>query len=547
MPRPALAGAGRARAASPLLIAVILTFATPTARGQFLPWDTYDDPGSPSRCDVVNTENFDLVVLADTGELVVVNGTDRIVPGSLVETDGDVFVDGVFTGFIAFDNDGEGFRTMWWFDPTGAFVTYLDPVTLTPDFGDLRPIDFVDVPCGGCPFWDEPLAECGDEEFEILFSPQDRTVCAGDDVVLNVITYGNVIPEFQWFLDGVPIPGATDKVLVIENAGFADEGSYELDAYIGAFMYTSEAALVTVADCDPTVILGQPDDQEACVGDDVVFGVDVVGGRVAGYQWYHNGRAINRSNADTLIILSVGLEDDGLYEVDVILDDGSRLISDLASLAVESCLDFEIVKQADDTEVCEGDDIVLDIDVRGADVAGFYWVFENVEIPGSDGEILVVENAGLADDGLYRPYVVLLDGTEVELEAADVEVQICEDVLIVRGPDNDSVCDGDTAEFSIQAEGDIAAYEWFFDGVSIPASNGALLRIRNTSELDEGVYSVDIVTVNNVRIAGGSATLNVRSCPTGGGTVIVCGAGGSMAMALTAAGLVTIRGARRRR
>jgi hypothetical protein len=527
-------------------LAVVLAAATVPARGQGVPWDVYDDPQSPSRCDVVGTENFDLVVLAATGELVVVNGTDRIVPGSFVETDGDVYIDGEYAGFIEFDYDGEGFRTLWWFDPTGAFITYLDPVTLTPDFGDLRPFEFVDVPCSACPFWDEPLAACGEIEFEILLSPEGRTVCEGDDVVLNVVTYGNVLPEFQWFRDGAPIANATDDVLVINNISFFGEGEYDVEVYVDGLVLVSEPALLLVEDCDPTRIIGHPADDLACVGDDVVFGVDVTGSRVAGFQWYHNGRPIPQSDADTIIIESVTLSDDGLYEVDVILDDGSRLISNLAELVVDSCQDFEIVKEPMDQDICEGEDLVLDIDVRGDDVAGFFWVFNNVEIPDSDGEILVIDNVGPSDSGVYEAFVVLFDGTEIGLAPAIVDVLICEDVLIVREPENDSVCVGDTAEFFVQAEGDIIAYEWFFEGEFIPASNAPTLRIQNVSAAEAGLYEVDIITTNEVRIAGGSARLTVRSCSGGGGgNVVLCGSSATLAMSLTLAGLTTIAGIRR--
>ena len=70
----------------PTAIAGFVVFFGSHAAGQTLPWDTFVDPLSSSACDVVNASNAELVVLSDTGQLVIVTGADVTLVDSLVTT-----------------------------------------------------------------------------------------------------------------------------------------------------------------------------------------------------------------------------------------------------------------------------------------------------------------------------------------------------------------------------------------------------------------------------------------------------------------------------
>lgn len=137
-------------------LAVLVGLSGPVgaARGQLVPWDVFDDPFSSSVCDVVNAANAELVVISSTGELAIVSGTDRVFSDTFVDLDGDVFFDGVFVGSIAFETDGDGFRTLWWTSLTGRVVE-VDGFTGEPFESEFFPIDFEDVPCDACDFWDD--------------------------------------------------------------------------------------------------------------------------------------------------------------------------------------------------------------------------------------------------------------------------------------------------------------------------------------------------------------------------------------------------------
>lgn len=124
--------------------------------------DSFVNPqGDFSSCDLINAANAELVVLSATGELVLVSGEDVVIPGSFVTDEGDVFLDDELFGFITFEDDADGFRTLWWLSPTGRAVD-IDGLTFFVSESVLFPSDFRNVPCSACDaeLWDDPEG-CG--------------------------------------------------------------------------------------------------------------------------------------------------------------------------------------------------------------------------------------------------------------------------------------------------------------------------------------------------------------------------------------------------
>lgn len=145
----------------PLLLGVLVGYGA-EARG--VPWILYGDTESDSICDVVNTENAELVVLESTGQLVYVTEFDWVLFETFVDEEGFVFFDGFPAGFIEFATDGDGFRTLWWFYSIDD-VADVNTVTGQPTPTGLTPAVFFNVPCDACEFWDI-LSDCADLDFD---------------------------------------------------------------------------------------------------------------------------------------------------------------------------------------------------------------------------------------------------------------------------------------------------------------------------------------------------------------------------------------------
>lgn len=178
----------RARRFSAALAVAAWCVAANVAHAQVLPWDTFSDsPVSASVCDVVNADNAELVVLRNTGQLVIVTGRDTILDDSLVTDEGEVLVNGQQAGFLGFETDGDGLRTLWWTSLTGRVVS-VNEFTGEPTTTNRIPSDYRSVPCDACDLWDDPA---------VCAAPPPRPVvirfCGNNVVVGMIMTLGGLM------------------------------------------------------------------------------------------------------------------------------------------------------------------------------------------------------------------------------------------------------------------------------------------------------------------------------------------------------------------
>lgn len=186
------------------LLAILIASATTNnaSMGQdLIPWEVFPDPATGSTCDVIHTQNAELVLLrVDSGlvispTLAVVSGTDTILADTRVAGGSSVFFKGVSFGVIAFATDAAGNSALWWLDDLGRVVALenFEPISTTS-----MPSDLAASQCDACTLWDHldapscilPDGTCEQRETECCFAadgaPQDgecdlpRTCCFAD-------------------------------------------------------------------------------------------------------------------------------------------------------------------------------------------------------------------------------------------------------------------------------------------------------------------------------------------------------------------------------
>lgn len=79
-----------------------------------------------------------------------------------------------------------------------------------------------------------------------LTQPQPVTLAAGDGASFSARVEGSLPITYQWFKDGVAVPGATSSSLSFGGASFADTGNYQLVATNPAGTNSSSVASLTV-------------------------------------------------------------------------------------------------------------------------------------------------------------------------------------------------------------------------------------------------------------------------------------------------------------
>lgn len=81
----------------------------------------------------------------------------------------------------------------------------------------------------------------------VLTPPADVTVAAGGDASLSLLASGNAAPSYQWFKDGLLLPGKTSSSLAIDNASAADAGVYTVRVSNASGTLFTAPASITIA------------------------------------------------------------------------------------------------------------------------------------------------------------------------------------------------------------------------------------------------------------------------------------------------------------
>ncbi len=163
--------------------------------------------------------------------------------------------------------------------------------------------------------------------------PTPRNVCPGEATSLTAVVLSN--GSYQWFRNGLQIPGATSPTYSVASAGPGDSGTYQcrFNPAVGA-PCNSDSATVTVA--GPPGIVQQPQSMTREIGESAVLSVASAGGILNdSYQWEFNGVAIPGANSPGYLIPSVQAFDAGSYTV-VVSRCGQQTRSTPATVSVQA-------------------------------------------------------------------------------------------------------------------------------------------------------------------------------------------------------------------
>ena len=129
--------------------------------------------------------------------------------------------------------------------------------------------------------------------------------------------------SYQWFKDGVAIPGQTSSTLNFEELELSDAGSYEVRVTNERGSVTSRPATLTVAPV-PVITSQSPLRHVIVPGSDLALAVSATGAGALSYQWSHNGGDIESATSATFELTNANSADSGWYNVEITDDIGTR-------------------------------------------------------------------------------------------------------------------------------------------------------------------------------------------------------------------------------
>lgn len=168
----------------------------------------------------------------------------------------------------------------------------------------------------------------------ITRQPVARTVPLGDPASFTVKVTGTPAPVYQWFKDGVLIPGATKATYTLSAVKATDAGAYRVVVKNSGGSVTSASAKLLVSvpvDVDATRV------QSFVPGTRLSLTANFPAASVSAlrFQWYLNNKAISGARSATYLIEKAKSAHSGTYSLKIYNASGRLLITQtIAKVAV---------------------------------------------------------------------------------------------------------------------------------------------------------------------------------------------------------------------
>lgn len=339
----------------------------------------------------------------------------------------------------------------------------------------------------------------------ILEQPESKDVCLGGDHTMVTLTTGSV-RAYQWFKNGVALPGATTAVLTITDAHYTSNGVYTclVEGYGSCGTVVSEGAHIRVS--RPISLSKQSFRAAADIGGTVVLSVEAEGPHEFTYQWYRGQNPLVESSR-VRGVTSSRLEISNIATTDLGNDYWCQVSGTCGTVAsrVMRVYSTGIFADAATTDVfsCAGGNVTLSVDayanpastqLRLRWLRGGVQLAEGGKYEGTATMNLTINNVDAQDAGDYT-LEVTVEGNDNQSARATVKVGIATAPTISAQPVGSDVCEGGTLTLSVgaTAQGTLE-YQWQLNGTDVAGATAATYSVSNFSAARAGTYTCRVST-----------------------------------------------------
>jgi hypothetical protein len=321
----------------------------------------------------------------------------------------------------------------------------------------------------------------------IALQPRSFTTSEGANEALFVLVSGgganSPSPGYQWFKNGLAVPGATEAALFLLSIKETDAGEYGVVASNFAGATTSAVARVTVS--VPIRFSVAPKSQSANPGDLVVFTSLASGTGTISYEWTKNGTPLFGQTTPTLVLSSVRQEDVGEYRL-VARDGVNSAASDPAMLSLREAPVIAAPVQNQTSPV--GASVTFAVQAIGSGPLSYQWRFNGVNISQAVASTLTIGSVQISNQGEYSVVVANSAGAVLSEPALLV---VTSPVRFISQPRSLTLSEGSTAAFSAAATGaSPITYQWRFNGADVSGAVNSTLIVSDVKASQAGNYTV---------------------------------------------------------
>ncbi|WP_221031127.1 immunoglobulin domain-containing protein [Actomonas aquatica] len=325
----------------------------------------------------------------------------------------------------------------------------------------------------------------------LRYHPSSKVVARYDSTLpLTVSAVGTAPLRYQWYRDGVALPGATSFQLFLETLD-SPEGSFTVVVTNDVGSAESDPAVIEVVDAlsGPTFVT-QPQDVTVNPGEPFALIGEAIGSDVR-YTWWKNGQEWRGLSTPDFTVQSASPYHAGTYVLVATDYTGSRP-SRTATVTVLAGEAPVITQQPEGLSASFGDTVTFSVAATGVPAPTYQWNHNGGPIEGETGTTLTLNNVQAADDGTY--WVTVTNGVG-SVNSRIVELDLPVTFPVFTKPTISMA----TTTVAVPPGGELvlAAHVtgwpdpdlwWTKDGTIIPNQNQPTLRLPGFAARDAGFY-----------------------------------------------------------
>lgn len=319
----------------------------------------------------------------------------------------------------------------------------------------------------------------------ITQQPIGAEVCVGTNVTLIAKATGTEPINFQWLFNdanvyGANITGSQTNTMQISSIFQGQEGWYKCN--VSNMCGTTQTNEVFVKVNIPPVIIEQPLNSEVCEGTQIYYNIYAEGSNPLTYEWHKIGINEIISNTSELNFESSTPENTGEYYC-LVSNMCGNISTDTINITIKA--NVEILQNPENIEACLGDYIELTVVATGAEPLEYLWYRNGTAESSQTSSNLIIPSAQLNTSGTYFCRVINECGYE---DSETAEVVIGTFPVITWQPVGFNMCELDTLNLIMDAEGENYALQWYHNGQPIPGANDTVLNISIVNVNHSGIY-----------------------------------------------------------